>query len=192
MGTPRDRLDELLRHCAELGIDVRWQDLGETRRGEYHRLDNSIVLSPRLTGRQVVACLAHELGHAATALRTCDGMRETSTTASKSSAARSTGTPSARSHTTCRAPSGTSPDRPRVTHVTSCPRLTASAATALERNTLPPSTRIRMRPADLVAYLTDKRFRSERTATPRRWLRKARLRLSRNLVSGGRTRCGVS
>jgi hypothetical protein len=63
MGTPRDRLDDLLQHCAELGIDVRWQDLGETRRGEYHRLDNTIVLSPRLTGRQVVACLAHELGH---------------------------------------------------------------------------------------------------------------------------------
>ena len=63
MATSRDRLDELFQHCADLGIDVRWQDLGETRRGEYHRLDNTIVLSPRLTGRQVVACLAHELGH---------------------------------------------------------------------------------------------------------------------------------
>jgi hypothetical protein len=63
MGTSGDRLDELLRHCADLGIDVRWHDLGETRRGEYHRLERAIVLSSRLTGRQLVACLAHELGH---------------------------------------------------------------------------------------------------------------------------------
>ena len=63
MATSRDRLEQLFQHCADLGIDVRWQDLGETRRGEYRRDDNSIVLSPRLTGRQVVACLAHELGH---------------------------------------------------------------------------------------------------------------------------------
>jgi hypothetical protein len=63
MGTSGNRLDELLRHCADLGIDVRWHDLGETRRGEYHRLERAIVLSPRLTGRQLVACLAHELGH---------------------------------------------------------------------------------------------------------------------------------
>ena len=80
-----------------------------------------------------------------------------------SSLASSAGTSSARSQTTCRAPSGTSPDRPRVTHVTSCPRATASAAVALERNTLPPSTRIRMRTPDPVGYLRGKRFRSERT-----------------------------
>jgi hypothetical protein len=59
----RDLVDELFRHCADLGIDVVWQDLGATRRGEYRRDDNTIVLSPRLDGRQVVACLAHELGH---------------------------------------------------------------------------------------------------------------------------------
>ncbi|HET9997320.1 MAG TPA: ImmA/IrrE family metallo-endopeptidase, partial [Nocardioides sp.] len=59
-----DRLDQLFQHCADLGIDVEWRDLGEWRRGEYRRDDRLIVLNPRLTGRQVVACLAHELGHA--------------------------------------------------------------------------------------------------------------------------------
>jgi hypothetical protein len=59
----RDRLDELFQHCADLGIDVQWHDLGERRRGEYRRHERTIVLNPRLTRRQVVACLAHELGH---------------------------------------------------------------------------------------------------------------------------------
>jgi predicted HD phosphohydrolase len=63
MASSRDRLDALFQHCADLGVDVRWQDLGETRRGEYHPQTDTIVLSPRLTARQVVACLAHELGH---------------------------------------------------------------------------------------------------------------------------------
>jgi hypothetical protein len=62
-GVTRDPLDELFQHCADLGIDVAWQDLGDRRRGEYRRRDNLIVLSPRLTRRQAVACLAHELGH---------------------------------------------------------------------------------------------------------------------------------
>src|SRR6476620_7935111 len=90
-------------------------------------------------------------------------MRDTSTTASYSSVASSAGTSSARSQTTCRAPSGTSPDRPRVTHVTSCPRATASVAVALDRNTLPPSTRIRMRTPDPVRYPRGKRFRCQQT-----------------------------
>jgi hypothetical protein len=64
MATTRDHLDDLFQHCADLGIDVQWRDLGETRRGEFHRRANTIVLSTRLTARQVVACLAHELGHA--------------------------------------------------------------------------------------------------------------------------------
>ena len=34
------------------------------RRGEFRRRANTIVLDARLTARQVVACLAHELGHA--------------------------------------------------------------------------------------------------------------------------------
>jgi hypothetical protein len=62
-GAAPDRLDRLFQHCADLGIDVEWHDLGDTRRGEYRRLDNTIVLNPRLTGRQAIACLAHELGH---------------------------------------------------------------------------------------------------------------------------------
>jgi hypothetical protein len=63
MATSRDRLDELFHHCADIGVDVAWRDLGETRRGEYHRLARRIVLSSRLTGQQAVATLAHELGH---------------------------------------------------------------------------------------------------------------------------------
>jgi hypothetical protein len=58
------RLDRLLRHCADVGIAVEWRDLGDKRRGEFRPHDRTIVLSPRLTGPQAVACLAHELGHA--------------------------------------------------------------------------------------------------------------------------------
>src|SRR5919112_4715352 len=64
MVSTRDRLDQLFQHCADLGVDVEWRDLGETRRGEFRRHANTIVLNPRQTRRQVVACLAHELGHA--------------------------------------------------------------------------------------------------------------------------------
>ena len=82
-------------------------------------------------------------GTAATAARTCDGVRETSTTASKpvSSAGHS---PLSRSSGTCSAPAGTGPDRPRQAQTTSWPRRTAPAATASDRKTVPPSTRIRM------------------------------------------------
>lgn len=59
----RDRLDELFKHCADLGIDVDWCDLGEYRRGEYRRDGDRITLNPRLTARQATATLAHELGH---------------------------------------------------------------------------------------------------------------------------------
>lgn len=59
----RDLLDHLFQHCADLGIDVDWADLGEYRRGEYHRRRDRILLNPRLTRRQVTATLAHELGH---------------------------------------------------------------------------------------------------------------------------------
>lgn len=61
----RDRLDLLFQHCADLGIDVEWADLGDTRHGEYHLDGDRIVLSLRLTRRQTIACLAHELGHRA-------------------------------------------------------------------------------------------------------------------------------
>lgn len=59
----RDRLDLLFQHCGDLGIDVEWEDLGDTRHGEYHADDDTIVLSLRLTRRQAISCLAHELGH---------------------------------------------------------------------------------------------------------------------------------
>jgi hypothetical protein len=63
MATPQDRLDRLFRHCADLGVDVVWEDLGDRRRGEYRRREDTVVLSRRLTERQAIACLAHELGH---------------------------------------------------------------------------------------------------------------------------------
>lgn len=59
----RDRLDHLFQHCADLGIDVEWSDLGEYRRGEYRRRGDRIILNLRLTRRQATATLAHELGH---------------------------------------------------------------------------------------------------------------------------------
>lgn len=58
-----DRFDHLLQHCADLGIDVEWADLGPIRRGEYRREADRIVLSWLLTRRQAIASLAHELGH---------------------------------------------------------------------------------------------------------------------------------
>jgi hypothetical protein len=58
-----DRLDHLLQHCADLGINVDWADLGPLRRAEYRRYDDRIVLSWHLTRRQAIATLAHELGH---------------------------------------------------------------------------------------------------------------------------------
>ncbi|WP_183092935.1 ImmA/IrrE family metallo-endopeptidase [Nocardioides stalactiti] len=59
----RDRLDLVFQHCADLGIEVEWADLGDRRRGEYHWIDDRIVLSLRLTRAQATATLAHELGH---------------------------------------------------------------------------------------------------------------------------------
>ncbi len=58
-----DRLDHLFQHCADFGIDVAWDDFGDYRRGEYRWQDDTIVLSPRLTRRQAIATLAHEIGH---------------------------------------------------------------------------------------------------------------------------------
>jgi hypothetical protein len=59
----RDRLDLLFQHCADLGLDVDWSDLGDYRRGEYRHHERRIVLNVRLTRAQATACLAHELGH---------------------------------------------------------------------------------------------------------------------------------
>lgn len=60
----RRDLDYLLQHCADLGLEVDWADLGDRRRGEYWRDNDLIVLSTRLTQRQAVVCLAHEIAHA--------------------------------------------------------------------------------------------------------------------------------
>lgn len=57
------RLDLLFAHCADLGVDVEWADLGEKRRGEFHCDRHKIVLNRRLTRRQATATLAHEVGH---------------------------------------------------------------------------------------------------------------------------------
>lgn len=59
----RDRLDHLFQHCADLGIEVDWDDLGSKRRAEYVWVEDRIVLNPRLTRSQATASLAHELGH---------------------------------------------------------------------------------------------------------------------------------
>jgi hypothetical protein len=56
-------LDHLFQHCADLGLEVEWSDLGEYRRGEYRRRGDRIILNLRLTQRQATATLAHELGH---------------------------------------------------------------------------------------------------------------------------------
>lgn len=56
-------MDLCFAHCADLGIEVQWADLGEYLRGEYDWRDDSIVLNCRLTRRQAAATLAHELGH---------------------------------------------------------------------------------------------------------------------------------
>lgn len=59
----RDRLDLLFQHCADLGIEVDWADIGDRRRGEYHWREDRIVLNLRLTAAQAASTLAHELGH---------------------------------------------------------------------------------------------------------------------------------
>lgn len=59
----KDRLDQLFRHCADLGIEVEWADLGPVRHGEYRALADRITLNLRLTRRQTISALAHELGH---------------------------------------------------------------------------------------------------------------------------------
>lgn len=52
-----------MQHCADLGLDVEWADLGTHRRGEYHRKGDRIILSLRLSRRQATATLSHECGH---------------------------------------------------------------------------------------------------------------------------------
>lgn len=61
----RDRLDHLFQHCADLAIDVEWEDLGPSRHGQWLEHRGVIVLHHHLTRRQTISCLAHELGHRA-------------------------------------------------------------------------------------------------------------------------------
>lgn len=58
-------MDELFKHCADLGIEVDWEDLGEVRHGEYRADVDRITLNRRLTRRRTIAALGHELGHRA-------------------------------------------------------------------------------------------------------------------------------
>lgn len=58
------RLDLLFAHCADLGVEVEWEDLGERDRGFYLDDHRTIVLNRRLTRAQATAALAHEVGHA--------------------------------------------------------------------------------------------------------------------------------
>lgn len=58
-----NKLHLLIAHCADLGVDVDWADLGGRRRGEYLDDEQRIILSNRLTYRQSLACMAHEVGH---------------------------------------------------------------------------------------------------------------------------------
>jgi Zn-dependent peptidase ImmA (M78 family) len=60
----RNRLDHLFQHCADLGIEVEWDDLAGSRRGAYYWREDRIVLSLRLTVAQATATLAHEVAHA--------------------------------------------------------------------------------------------------------------------------------
>ncbi|MGZ3337094.1 MAG: ImmA/IrrE family metallo-endopeptidase [Isosphaeraceae bacterium] len=58
------RLDRLFQHCADLGLDVEWKDLGPIKRGLYLDDSRTIILNTLLTRAQATACLAHEIGHA--------------------------------------------------------------------------------------------------------------------------------
>lgn len=57
-------MDLLYAHCADLGLEVEWADLGERRRGHYLDDSRTIVLNRRMTRHQATAALAHEVGHA--------------------------------------------------------------------------------------------------------------------------------
>lgn len=62
-GGVKDRLDTLFRHCADIGLQIDWADLGPARHGEYRATSDRVTLNLRLTRRQTISVLAHELGH---------------------------------------------------------------------------------------------------------------------------------
>lgn len=58
------KLDELLHHCGDLGIDVDYEDLSHKKhRGEWRWWCRAIVLHEGLTTAQTISVLAHEIGH---------------------------------------------------------------------------------------------------------------------------------
>lgn len=58
------KFDLLLRHAADLGVDVEYADLGPRRHGFYRHSESLIVLNRRCTAAQTLSALAHEVGHA--------------------------------------------------------------------------------------------------------------------------------
>lgn len=58
------KFDLLLRHCADLGIEVEYVDLGSTRFGEYHDARRVILLNQRNRADQMLSTLGHEITHA--------------------------------------------------------------------------------------------------------------------------------
>lgn len=58
------KFDLLLRHCADLGIEVEYADLGPHLFGEYRDWESLIVLNRRNRADQMLSTLGHELTHA--------------------------------------------------------------------------------------------------------------------------------
>lgn len=58
------KFDLLLRHCADLGIEVEYEDLGPHLFGEYRDWESLIVLNRRNRADQMLSTLGHELTHA--------------------------------------------------------------------------------------------------------------------------------
>ena len=58
------KFDLLLHHCADLGINVDYADLGPTRFGEYRDDESRIILNTRNRADQMLSTLGHEISHA--------------------------------------------------------------------------------------------------------------------------------
>lgn len=58
------KFDLLLHHCADLGINVDYEDLGPGRFGEYRDWESRIILNPRNRADQMLSTLGHEITHA--------------------------------------------------------------------------------------------------------------------------------
>jgi hypothetical protein len=58
------KFDLLLHHCADLGIDVDYADLGAELFGEYRDWESRIVLNSRNRSDQMLSTLGHEISHA--------------------------------------------------------------------------------------------------------------------------------